>query len=600
MSGAGRSGNACVMRARGLHRKFGALTAVNNLDLELNRSEIFGLVGPDGAGKTTVMRLLCGILDPSAGEATVAGFDVFRRPEEVKRRIGYMPQRFSLYGDLTVAENICFYAGIYHVSRVERLRREKELLEFSRLGPFRHRLAQDLSGGMKQKLALICTLIHTPEVLFLDEPTTGVDPLSRRDFWKILYALPGEGVAVFVSTPYMDEAERCDRVALMDQGRVLQSGTPASLKEGMHGDMLEVTAQPQRHAGEVMSALPQVRSVQIFGDRLHVGVDDAGQVQEQLPAVLEKNGIRLAGVRRISPGLEDVFVSMVTAPGVDGTRGGSLTTNNQLVLRSSTAAEGRQPATGLGERTAVTVKDLVKTFGNFKAVDRISFTVPRGEIFGFLGPNGAGKSTTIRMLCGIIEPTSGQGSVAGFDIFRQPEQIKQHIGYMSQKFSLYNDLTVEENIEFYADIYGVSLQRLAERRSWILEMAGLKERRHSLTGELSAGWKQRLALGCAMVHEPEILFLDEPTAGVDPLSRRAFWDLIYDTAERGVTVFVTTHYMDEAEHCNRIGLIYGGRLISLGSPAEIKRRAEERGNVPDTLEEAFIRLIERADATKTE
>ena len=246
------------------------------------------------------------------------------------------------------------------------------------------------------------------------------------------------------------------------------------------------------------------------------------------------------------------------------------------------------------------MQDLVKTFGTFTAVDRISFTVPRGEIFGFLGPNGAGKSTTIRMLCGIIEPTSGQGSVAGFDIFRQPELIKQHIGYMSQKFSLYTDLTVEENIEFYADIYGVPLQRLAERKAWILEMAGLKERSRSLTGELAAGWKQRLALGCAMVHEPEILFLDEPTAGVDPLSRRAFWDLIYDTAESGVTVFVTTHYMDEAEHCNRIGLIYGGRIISLGSPADIKRHAEEGGNVPDTLEEAFIRLIERADSANAE
>jgi len=317
----GECDSALVMHAGGLQRKFGDLTAVDNLDLELKKGEIFGLVGPDGAGKTTTMRLLCGILDPTAGEAAVAGFDVFRQPEEVKRRIGYMPQRFSLYGDLTVAENIYFYAGIYHVSRPERLRREKELLEFSRLGPFRHRLAQDLSGGMKQKLALICTLIHTPEVLFLDEPTTGVDPLSRRDFWKILYALPGEGVAVFVSTPYMDEAERCDRVALMDRGRILLSGTPAALKEGMRGDMLEVTAQPQRRAGELMSALPWVISVQIFGDRLHVGVDDADQVQEQLPTVLEKNGIRLAGVRRIAPCLEDVFVSMVTAYGADGATG---------------------------------------------------------------------------------------------------------------------------------------------------------------------------------------------------------------------------------------------------------------------------------------
>jgi ABC-2 type transport system ATP-binding protein len=613
--------------ARGLRKSWGATAAVDGLDLEVGRGEIFGLVGPDGAGKTTAIRLLCGILDADAGEAAVAGFDLRREPEAVKLRIGYMSQRFSLYGDLTVAENLRFFASLFHVPREERRRKQEELLEFSRLGPYRDRLAQNLSGGMKQKLALACTLIHTPEVLFLDEPTTGVDPVSRRDFWKILYDLLRAGVTVFVSTPYMDEAERCGRVALIDRGRVHLCDTPEALKGRMRGTLLELAANPQRPARDVLSRMPGVSGIQVFGDRLHLWLREAAVDEAAVCAYLTNHGITDCATRRVAPGLEDVFVSLLSgAPGggkeaafdadppvedpvpllePEGWREVGVPGGAQPLASTDGGAQRQDPAGDAREQDggpAVEVEGLVKRFGSFTAVDGISFSVPRGQIFGFLGPNGAGKSTTIRMLCGILAPTAGRGAVAGLDIVRQSEGIKTRIGYMSQRFSLYEDLTVAENIEFFAGIYGVEPRRLAERKRWILAMANLEERAGSLTRELSAGWRQRLALGCAVVHEPQILFLDEPTSGVDPLSRRNFWDLIYTVAGQGVTVFVTTHYMDEAEHCDRLGMIYGGRLVALGSPRELKGALEGGGvrgagiaPIRPTLEDVFVSLVERAD-----
>ena len=496
-----------------LTKSFADLTAVDDLNLTIPKGELFGLVGSDGAGKTTTLRMLTGVLDASSGAATVLGCPCHDL-EPVRSHIGYMSQRFGLYPDLTVMENIRFHADIFGVPKGEWTARAERLLAMSGLQPFVKRRAGALSGGMKQKLGLCCALIHTPTVLFLDEPTNGVDPVSRRDFWRILDTLLAEGVTIVVATAYLDEAERCHRVGLLHHGRLLACETPQNLK---------ALADP----------------------------------------VVEH------------PSLEDVFIT-VMGEGAD-------------------TAVKRRPAPDLRSAApAVTLDGLTRSFGDFIAVNKISLAVPKGEIFGFLGPNGAGKSTTIRMLCGILEPSSGDGQVAGYDVATQAELIKENIGYMSQKFSLYEDLTVAENIAFYGGIYRLPAKQLAERADWVIEMAGLTERRHSKAGELSAGWRQRLALGCALLHKPPIIFLDEPTAGVDPLNRRRFWQLIHHLAADGVTVFVTTHYMDEAEYCDRLALIYRGELVAIGTPQELKQQRVVDGLLP-SLEQVFIDLIEERD-----
>jgi len=549
-----------MIRALHLTKKFENIAAVDDLSLAVEEGEIFGLVGPDGAGKTTTMRLLTSIMDPDGGEAWVAGHHVVREAEAVKAEIGYMSQRFGLYADLTVMENLDFYADIYNVPRKGRDERIGQLLAFSNLTPFKRRLAGNLSGGMKQKLGLACTLVHTPRVLFLDEPTNGVDPVSRRDFWRILYQLLREKVTIFVSTAYLDEAERCNRLALIHQGRMLACGTPDEVKQLMRGTILEIrTAEPRKSATVLRQQFPAA-SVGLFGDRVHFVGTDGQNEAERVGKTLRDARLPPQAVRTIPPTLEDVFVSAIGA-------------KERASLQSALPHPLPLSQKGRGEPIAVVVDKLERRFGSFMAVNQISFEVNRGEIFGFLGPNGAGKSTTIRMLCGILAPTGGRGSVAGFDIRTQPEEIKANVGYMSQKFSLYQDLTVEENIDFYAGIYRIGAKEKVERKQWVIEMSGLEGHRHRPTAILSGGWKQRLALGCAILHRPPILFLDEPTSGVDPISRRQFWDLIYQLSSEGVTVFVTTHYMDEAEYCDRLALIYRGELISQGTPEKLKHES---------------------------
>jgi len=505
-----------VITTHNLTRRFGDLTAVDGLTLAIPEGELFGLVGSDGAGKTTTLRMLAGILDPSAGELSVLGQPFPSQVEQVHGHIGYMSQRFGLYPDLTVGENIAFYADIFGVTGPELRERSERLLSFSGLAPFVSRQAGRLSGGMKQKLGLCCALIHTPRLLLLDEPTNGVDPVSRRDFWRILRELHAEGVTIVVATAYLDEAGRCDRVGLIHDGRLIACGTPGEL------------------------------------------------------------------TRSGATTLEELVIA-----GIGGDMADSLPSASLREPLSDRTVSGAEPP-------AVTLSNLTKRFDAFTAVDAISLAVPRGQVFGFLGPNGAGKSTTIRMLCGILAPTSGSGSVAGFDIASQPELIKANIGYMSQRFSLYEDLTVEENIAFYGGVYRLPAEKLRQRAAWVVEMAGLTERRTSKAGELSGGWKQRLALGCAILHEPPIVFLDEPTSGVDPLSRRRFWGLIRAMADDGVTVFVTTHYMDEAEFCDRLALIYRGELVAVGTPLELKQ-ARAAGDELPSLEDVFIGLIEERD-----
>jgi ABC-2 type transport system ATP-binding protein len=537
--------------------------AVSSLDLQVRQGEIFGLVGPDGAGKTTTMQMLCGLLTPTSGSATVADVDIVNQPGRLGGKIGYMSEGFTLYGALSVDENIDFFARLYDVPPSVISERKARLLAVTHMTEARHRRAEHLSGGMKKKLALACALTYTPQILFLDEPTTGVDPVSRRDFWLLLNDFLEQGITIFVTTPYMDEAERFHRIALMHQGKIIACDTPSALKAGIQGERLDLLAEPQQAAAAALWDHPQVSQVQIFGERVHALVSGAKEA-DSLQAHLSDRNISIAEIRRSAPGLEDVFVSMLSR---EKTAVAStvhpLSYNNDRVPNGSNAPEQNLPA-------AIQTDGLTKQFGTFNAVQNVTLRISQGQIFGFLGPNGSGKTTTIRMLCGLLPPTSGTGTVAGWDIHRQPGQIKTQIGYMSQKFSLYPDLTVVENLEFYGGVYGLRAAELAQRKGWVLEMAGLLGHERDRTGALSGGWKQRLALGCAILHRPQVLFLDEPTSGVDPISRRAFWALISELSRQGTTIFVTTHAMDEAEHCHALGLIYNGQVIASGSPASLR------------------------------
>jgi len=552
--------NGAAIEAIGLTKRFGDLTAVEAMDLEVRPGEIFGLVGPDGAGKSTTLRMLSSIMAPDAGHARIVGYDTLEEESRVKDNLAYMSQRFGLYPDLSVGENATFYADLYGVPAKGRKERIDELLDFSAMRPFKKRLAGKLSGGMKQKLQLVCALIHTPRVLLLDEPTNGVDPVSRRDFWRILYQLLKQGVSILVTTAYLDEAERCSRVGLLNHGRLLAQGTPDEVRRLMKGSLLSIRTPRARDIGRRLEQELGWQEVNLFGDEVHAVVRDAARARLKAEQCLVAAGLPFDDIRERAPSLEDVFVSVMQ-------RAAHASEKEGIQPRATWS-----PSTGEAGSHAVHVEGLTRRFGSFTAVNRVSFQVPPGEIFGFLGPNGAGKSTVIRMLCGLLRPSEGKGSVAGFDIRTQAETIKRHIGYMSQKFSLYEDLTVEENIDFYGGIYGLGGRRLMERKDWAVSMAGLQDLRRSPTAVLSGGWKQRLAMACAVLHEPPIVFLDEPTSGVDPLSRRRFWDLIYHMAEQGVTVFVTTHYMEEAEYCNRIALIYRGALVAIGTPQELKTR----------------------------
>ncbi len=556
-----------------LTRTFGNVLAVDDISFQVKKGEIFGIVGPDGAGKTTTLRMLASIMDPDSGTATIAGHDTKATAFKVKEHLAYMSQRFGLYPDLTVMENINFYADLYGMARNTRKKRIEELLGFSNMAPFKKRRAGDLSGGMKQKLQLMCALIHTPKVLLLDEPTNGVDPVSRRDFWRILYEIVKQGVSILVTTAYLDEAERCHSIGLLDKGRLLATGTPREIKGLMKEKILTIRSPDARKINTLLRKQWPGLGVNVFGDTVHIICDNFSETREKALDLIEDEGLRLTDIKQASPTLEDIFISMISKKKQPQTPEGSPNAGSPSdAFAQNAPAPSASPSPRVTPGSAVTVDHLSRVFGTFKAVDDLSLTVQKGEIFGFLGPNGAGKSTTIRMLCGLLAPSSGKGVVAGFDVHTQAEQIKQHIGYMSQKFSLYEDLTVAENINFYGGIYGLKGAVMKNKRAWAMDMAGLSDHGNALTASLSAGWKQRLALACAILHEPPLLFLDEPTSGVDPISRRRFWDLIYDMADRGITVFVTTHYMEEAEYCDRMALIYKGRMIAMGTPLDLKTR----------------------------
>jgi len=551
---------AATIEVKNLQKRYKDTIAVAGIDLTVKKGDIFGLVGADGAGKTTSIKMLCMLERPSAGTVAVMGLDTLKQAAYIKPRIGYMSERFSLYSTLTVEENLDFFARLRLVPRVQARERKKELLEFSRLEPFRNRLAEQLSGGMQKKLALCCCLIHKPEIVFMDEPTNGVDPVSRRDFWLIVSRFVAQGITVFVSTPYLDEAERFNRVALMHEGKIIACNSPEKLKSQLPGELIQIKTDLPEKALALLRKTAWITSAQIFGDAIHLLVDNAGKRLSEIPVLLKEEGLTLEDARPIAPGLEDVFINLLD---------GSKAPVAPLVL-STESAKAAQNKSADPQGKVIQVSSLTRKFGHFTAVDQVSFAAKRGEIFGFLGPNGSGKTTTIRMLCGLLKPTSGEADVLGQDMMTVSNTFRTKIGYMSQKFSLFPDLTVAENINFYGGLYSLSGPLLNERRNWVLQMAGLQGKEKLLSRDLSGGWKQRLALGCAIIHRPQVILLDEPTAGVDPLSRRFFWDLIQELAIQGTTILVSTHYMDEAEHCHRLGLMHRGKLIATGSPSQLK------------------------------
>ncbi len=546
-------GSSAAITVRSLVKRFGRTMALDGIDLDVRAGEMFGLVGPNGAGKTTLLRILATLLAPGAGSVTVLGRDVVRQAAALLPRIGYVSQEFTLYAALTVEENLDFFADLYRIPPRGRAERKRELLAWSRLTQFRHRPAGKLSGGMQKKLHLCSTLIHEPALLLLDEPTAGVDPVSRRELWEILHDLVARGLTLVVATAYMDEAEQCRRVALMHRGKILACDTPDALRAAASETVWEVRAPSLQEVCRRFERAGLPGRVHLMGDRVHVLMPSELGATEARTVLVDAGGADI-DVRQVVPTTEDVFVSIVSK---------AEPTARRSVVSSPRAATTRtEPAARL--------EGLTKRFGEFVAVDELSLAVERGEVFGFLGPNGSGKTTTIRMLCGLLRPSAGRAEVLGEDIARQPRRIRSRIGYMSQRFSLYNDLTVIENLAFFGQGYGVPPRRLGERIDEILNMAQLAGEERRLAGGLSGGVKQRLALGCAILHEPEILFLDEPTAGVDPLARREFWELIGELAARRTTVFVTTHYLDEAEYCHRVGFLYKGRLVASGRPQELK------------------------------
>ncbi|TQQ85973.1 ABC transporter ATP-binding protein [Cronobacter sakazakii] len=560
----------------GLVKRFPGLEkpALAPLSVTIRAGSVTGLVGPDGAGKTTLMRILAGLMRQDDGRVQVLGLDPIAEENALHAVLGYMPQKFGLYEDLTVQENLNLYADLRSVTGAVREQTFARLLEFTALGPFTGRLAGKLSGGMKQKLGLACTLVGQPKVLLLDEPGVGVDPISRRELWQMVHELAGDGMLILWSTSYLDEAEQCREVLLMNEGELLYQGAPQALTEQMAGRSLLLRPDNGDNRAllrEVMQR-PDVGDATIQGAAVRVILKE-GAGADALRALPG------ATLRETAPRFEDAFIDLA---------GGT-------ALRESPLGAILHDIPGSRDDVVIEARELTKTFGDFTATDHVNFTVRRGEIFGLLGPNGAGKSTTFKMMCGLLKPSDGQALVLGLDLKTDSGKARQRLGYMAQKFSLYGNLTVEQNLRFFSGVYGLRGRAQQEKMARMSEAFGLKSIASQPTDALPLGFKQRLALACALMHEPDILFLDEPTSGVDPLTRREFWRHINSMPEKGVTVMVTTHFMDEAEYCDRIGLVYHGKLIASGTPDDLKRQAAREANDEPTMEEAFIRLIEAWD-----
>lgn len=555
-----------VIEVQNVSKHYKSVHALESVSLEVKQGQIFGLIGPDGAGKSTLIHIIAGVLSFRDGKVKVLGNDMRKDPEKIKTSIGFLPQGLglSLAQELSVEENIDYFSDINRLDKKTARERKEILLKGTALEPFRDRPAKNLSGGMKQKLALCCTLIHEPPIIFLDEPTTGVDPISRRDLWTLINTMVKEkNLTVFLTTSYMDEAARCHEILLLHKGQIVERGTPETLPSKLKGKFAEIyteTIEDQQRVLKILRATPAVNTVYPMGNRLNC-VYSGGTVM-QIESAITQGGITTTDVSDAVPGIEDVFLSKI-AEGEEKL--------DEKVFENFFGNNKNTTGSLKESGKMIEIKELTKKFGDFVAVNNVSFEVKRGEIFGFLGPNGAGKTTTIKMLCGLFSPTAGFGEIGGLDLFKHQFEIKKSIGYMSQKFSLYRDLTVAENIILYGGIYGVQKNELTIRKDLILKIAGLEGQGDVITGDLPMGIKQRLALGCAIIHKPPCVFLDEPTSGVDPIARRQFWDIIYLLSRKmGVTILVTTHYMDEAEHCDRLSLMTRGTLVALGTPNELK------------------------------
>lgn len=551
-----------IIQVTGLRKHYGPHVAVRSLTFQVQPGEIFGLIGPDGAGKTTTFHILAGILEATSG--TVQVLD--RPPRDARLQIGYLTQQFSLYLDLSIEENLRYNASLRQVAPHDFQQRRDQYLRLMDLDRFADRLAGQLSGGMKQKLALCCALISQPQILLLDEPTTGVDPVSRREFWDVLATLAEAGMTIVVATPYLDEAERCNRIALIYGGEIQAMGTLPQLRANLGLSRLEVRlrhSQDLARAEQCLQADERLASenspivdVQTFGDRLDILVPDPDAGATVVRSHLQHHQLPLASLQPTDATLENVFVTGLRQQG-----------SNPPFIPFPTPLT---PRPTLSTQMAIQAQALQKHFGSFQAVQGVTLAIHYGEIYGLLGANGAGKTTTIKMLCGLLEPSGGHIALAGETDNLRSQTLRRRLGYMSQKFTLYDDLTIVENLAFYCGVYGVPVQQRRSRIEWVLATCGLVGKESLMTGQLPGGWKQRVAFGASVMHEPEILFLDEPTSGVDPLARRQFWRLIEDFARRGTAVLVTTHYLEEAEHCHRMGFMVNGQVVAQGTPSEIK------------------------------
>lgn len=554
------------------------IQALNDLTFSLNSGQITGLLGPDGAGKTTLIRLATSLLLPDKGKVIVFGEDTKNNAALIQTKIGYMPQHFGLYEDLTVKENFDLYADLHGLTAEEYQARQPGLLALTGLQPFINRRAAALSGGMKQKLGLGCSLLKTPPLLLLDEPTVGVDPISRRELWIIIQDIKKNGGTVLISTSYFDEAERCDEVIFLNEGKLLRKDTPKALREPLINRtylVREKSAATRRQLQNRLHNRAQIIDARIIAEGIRVLCVDKHYYPEQNE-----------DWKNVAPSFDDVFVELLGGANISQEKKPQISSSSIITTRNST------------EEKIIDIKNLSRKFGTFLAVKNISFNVKKGEIFGLLGANGAGKTTTFRMLCGLLPPSSGSLQVAGVDMRYAPATARAHIGYVSQKFSLYSNLSLIQNLQFFSAVYGLGGKKRKERIDLALEEFQLSDYQNTNVYTLPLGLKQRLALACSLLHEPPILFLDEPTSGVDPLARREFWLRINGLAEKGVTVLVTTHFMDEAEYCDNLVLMSLGEILAQGTPQEIRAKACDKLHPEPSMNDAFIYLVQHHESKK--